>query len=155
MKSTSKKGSRKLTRKSRSRPLQKRRAAPKQPSKSTRQIGALRQELREAQEQQTATSEILRVIASSPTDIQLVLDVIAESAARVCNADDAVIRLVVGNVLCLKAHKGSIPIFTINELPISRGSVAGRTVVDNEPIHIEDLRSVRATDFPDTHLAVE
>ena len=55
-------------------------------------------QLAEALEQQTATSEILGVIASSPTDIQPVLDAVAENAARVCSAHDAVIRLVDGTM---------------------------------------------------------
>ena len=56
-------------------------------------------ELKEALEQQTATSEILGVIASSPTDIQPVLDVVAENAARLCDADDANIYRVDGEVM--------------------------------------------------------
>ena len=64
------------------------------------------QELKESLEQQTATSEILGVIASSPTDIQPVLDTIADSAARVCSANDAAIRLAEGNMLRLAAHHG-------------------------------------------------
>ena len=64
------------------------------------------QELNESLEQQTATSEILGVIASSPTDIQPVLDTIAENAAQVCGADDAAIRLVEKDELRLVAHHG-------------------------------------------------
>ena len=60
------------------------------------------QELKESLEQQTATSEILGVIASSPTDIQPVLDVVAENAARLCDATDAVIIALDGDVV----HQG-------------------------------------------------
>ena len=111
-------------------------------------------ELKEALEQQTATSEILGVIASSPTDVQPVLDTIADSAARLCSADDASIRIVEGNILRLMIHKGSIPFFMTGELPITRGSVAGRAVMGNELIHIEDL-TLRATEFPDVQVALD
>ena len=65
-------------------------------------------ELKESLEQQTATSEILGVIASSPTDIQPVLDTVAENAARVCGSYDALIRLVEGDKLRLVAHYGPL-----------------------------------------------
>ena len=82
------------------------------------------QELKESLEQQTATSEILGVIASSPTDIQPVLDTIAENAARVCDANDAAIRLAEGDMLRLVAHHGPIPRFAASERPIDRDSVS-------------------------------
>src|SRR5215510_2708252 len=117
-------------------------------SQKTAELETSNSELREALDQQTATSEILRVITGSPTDLQPVLDAIAESAARLCNAKDAVIRLVEGNALRLAAHQGPIPFFGVSELPIDRGSVTGRAVVEGQPIHIEDLPSVAATEFP-------
>jgi two-component system NtrC family sensor kinase len=109
------------------------------------------QELKEALEQQTATSEILGVIASSPTDIQPVLEVVAEAAARVCGAEDATIRLVEGNVLRRVAHQGVISTNQAEELPIDRGSVTGRAVVDRRVIHIADMANEGAEEFPTTY----
>jgi GAF domain-containing protein len=97
------------------------------------------QELKEALVQQTATSEILGVIASSPTDIQPVLDIVAENAARVCDANDAMIRLVEGNMLRRVARYGPIPGSIASEIPIDRSSVNGRAVADRETIHVHDL----------------
>ena len=65
----------------------------------TEQLESRERELAEATEQQIATGEILRVIASSPTDIQPVLDVVAENAARLCDANDALIYRVDGDTL--------------------------------------------------------
>ena len=112
-------------------------------------------ELREALEQQAATSEILGVIASSPTELQPMLDAIAKSAARVCSAEDATIRLVEGNVLRRVVHQGSIPAFQVSELPIDRGSITGRAVVDLQLIHIEDVMSLDATEFAKSQAVAE
>src|SRR5262249_29125511 len=105
-------------------------------------------ELKESLEQQTATSEILGVIASSPTDIQPVLETITERAARVCSAEDGVLRLVDGNVMRLAAHYGSVPGVAV-ERPINRQSPPGRAVLDRKIIHIPDPVEVIATEYPD------
>jgi GAF domain-containing protein len=111
-------------------------------------------ELKESLEQQTATSEILGVIASSPTDIQPVLDTIAKSAAQVCSADDAGIRLVQDDGLRLAAHHGSIPLET-PLVAISRDSAVGRAVVDRDVVHIEDLLAVAGREFPERFAEIE
>ena len=102
-----------------------------------------------ALEQQTATSEILRVIASSPTDLQPVLNAIAENATRLCDAKDVSIGLVEGDVLKVVASYGMMARWWPDEgVPINRGSVTGRTIVDRQPIHVHDLASESDEEFP-------
>jgi len=97
----------------------------------------------ESHDQQTATSEILRVISSSPTDIQPVMDAVAENAARLCGADDAVIRRTDGDVIRLAAHVGLIPMSVERTMPIRRDFVAGRAALDGASIHIHDMQEER------------
>src|SRR5262249_52901386 len=99
----------------------------------------------EALEQQTATSEILRVIASSPTAIQPVLDTVAENAARLCDASDAVVFCIDGDVLKPVSIHGPNPAVPN---PITRGSTSGRAVIDRRTIHIRDLAAESADEFP-------
>ena len=106
------------------------------------------QELKESLEQQTATSEILGVIASSPTEIQPVLDAIAASAARLCDSIDAVIYRPDGDVLQRVAIFGSIPTRSTS-FPIGRSSYTGRAMVERQTIHIHDIEAESETDFPE------
>src|SRR5215468_1153040 len=103
------------------------------------------EELREALEQQAATTEILGVIASSPTDLQPVLDVVAENAARLCDANDALILRVEGDILRLMASYGSLP--TSQTRPIKRQLVSGRAVIDRQTIHVHDITAAE-DEFP-------
>ena len=111
------------------------------------ELQARNRDLSEALERQTATSEILRVISSSPTDIQPVLNAVAESAARLCEAADAAVLRVEGESLRVAAHCGQVPLSS-DSLPVNRGSVTGRAVVDRQVIHVHDLWAESAAEFP-------
>jgi GAF domain-containing protein len=105
----------------------------------------LLREFKELLEQRTATSEILRVIASSPADIQPVLDTVAENAARLCAANDAQILLVDGDVLRRAASFGSHE--TAETRPNIRETAAGRAVIERETVHVHDIRAAEDQGF--------
>jgi signal transduction histidine kinase/putative methionine-R-sulfoxide reductase with GAF domain len=100
----------------------------------------LRRELGEARKQQAATAEILKVASSSPIDLQRVFAEITSSAARLFDAYDAAIRLVDGGTLSLVARHGAI-LPAISTLPLSRGVVMERAVLDEKTIQIADSQA--------------
>src|SRR5215475_11564398 len=102
-------------------------------------VEELRRELTEAREQQAVTAEILKLISSSPTDLPHVFAEIATSAARLCDAYDALILQVEGDLLQLVAHHGSIS--TPSSFTLSREISIGRAVLDRRTIHIADLQA--------------
>jgi signal transduction histidine kinase len=105
-------------------------------------------ELSESLAQQTATSEILRVIANSPTDLQPVLDAMAENAARLCDANDALIYRVVDGFLKSVTNYGPLPGQRGEGPPsINRLTIPGRAMTDRETIHIHDLAAVSKDDL--------
>jgi two-component system, NtrC family, sensor kinase len=112
------------------------------------EVQAKTRDLTEALTYQTGSSNILSVIASSPTDIGPVLKAIVESACGLCEAYDAVVLLRDGDDLRFSAHQGPIPV-KLEKLPISRNSVTGRSVIDRVPVHLHDALSDEGAEFPE------
>ena len=97
----------------------------------------------EALEQQTATAEILRVISSSPTDVQPVFDAIVQSAVRLCAARFAAVFRFDGEMLHLGAHNfpPNVLEFLQRQYPMRPGyaQASGRTILSRAVVQIPDL----------------
>jgi signal transduction histidine kinase len=105
-------------------------------------------ETKEALDRQTATSEILRVISQSPTDLEPVFEAIVRSAAQLCEATFSALHRFDGHLLTFEVHHG----MTEQEaegsrhrfpLPIDRGTAVGRAISDRQTTHIQDIQRDR------------
>ncbi|HKZ05696.1 MAG TPA: GAF domain-containing protein [Methylomirabilota bacterium] len=102
----------------------------------------------EALEQQTATAEILRVISSSPTDVKPVLEAVAETAARLCDANDAQIWQVEGDEIVVVTQYGPIPSYVPTRAPLDHEYIFARAVLERRVINLPDLAALVDTEYP-------
>ena len=114
------------------------------------EVQAKTRDLSEALTYQTGSGNILRVIASSPTDVGPVLNAIVESACELCEGNDALVLLKDGDSLRYGAHHGPIPVVFEEKRAINRNYLAGRSVVDMKPIHVRDVFSDEGAEFPES-----
>jgi PAS domain S-box-containing protein len=114
-------------------------------------------ETKEALDQQKATAEILRAISSSPGNLQPVFDTLVRAAARFCAAPDVVITRLDKDVLRGAAATGQFADVLVRsagsiaalEIPVTRGSVSGRSVVERRTIHVHDLAAESENEYPE------
>jgi GAF domain-containing protein len=108
-------------------------------------------ETKVALERQTATADILRVISNSPTDVQPVLNAVAQRAGFLCRADLSRVWLLGDGQLHAMTGYGGM--YTANAhadvLSLRRTSIAGRAILERRTIHVEDVLAVIDTEYPD------
>src|SRR5262245_2791233 len=112
----------------------------------TRGLTEAREQLTEALEYQTATGKVLNVISRSPTDVQPVFDMIAESAARLCEGQFCFVYRFDGQLLHFVAHYSLTPeVLEMNRraypAPPSRRSAAARAILERGFVQIPDINA--------------
>ena len=129
-----------------------RKAATRRASKTTRRttlspsIEDVRAELNKALEQQTATSDVLRIIAKSPQSVQPVFDAIVANAARLCDATFSAVATFDGELLHLVALNKMSPkemaaYNTLFPRRPNRTFIMGQAFLDGKPVHVEDIEA--------------
>jgi signal transduction histidine kinase len=103
-------------------------------------------ETKEALEQQTATAEILRVISSSPTNVQPVLDAIVTTAVRLCDGVISAAFLVNGDQVEMVAHHnftetGLAAVRSQWPRPVTTDTITGRAISERQVVHIRDVET--------------
>src|SRR5262249_33946567 len=126
-----------------------------------RKVEERTQQLTEALERQTATTEILGVISSSPTDIMPVFDTVAKNAAQLCEATNALVWQLEGEQLRLVTiywtaedpnheKQQSLMMKVGDIIPLRARSATARAVAERRVIHIHDVNEASEGEFGDT-----
>jgi two-component system NtrC family sensor kinase len=110
-------------------------------------IRAARDAAEAALERQTATADILKVIASSPTDVQPVLDAVAKAAVRFCGATDAIVNMRDGDEAISAAHYGPLKAGVGRRFLLDRQTGAGTAILERRSVQFPDIEALDPVEF--------
>ena len=116
-------------------------------------------ELRQSLEQQTATSEVLRVISSKPTDLRPVFETIAHNSVHLCGATYGVVFRFDGEMISFVAHHnldqaGIDAVHKMFPMRPNTGAIVGRAILERDVVHIADVAAEPNDSYAATHQAL-